>query len=94
MPQLDPFASHALTRDDPCRNAMTVTPSDADDLPVVPSYVWIESTDPTKEFVTLRMQMGAEAVTMRLPVINGLKFAPTRIYATGTDADAKITLFW
>jgi len=92
MPIFDPFNTETLTRDAPPRNAMQITPSDTEDLPVLPTYVWAERGD--GERLALRVQMGAEAVTLNFPGDgNGLSISPTRIYATGTTA-SRIILFW
>lgn len=89
MPIFDPFASEIITRDAPPRNAMEITASDETDLPVRPTYVWVEGDDS----VALRVQMGANVVTLNLPTGSGLSIAPTRIFATGTTA-SRIILFW
>lgn len=89
MPIIDPFQSEALTRSAPPRNALQITPSDTADLPVRPTYVWVEGADE----VSLRVQMGENAVTLNLPSGSGLSIAPSRIFATGTTA-TKVILFW
>lgn len=92
MPIIDPFNTETVTRDAPPRNAMEITPSDTDDLPVLPTYVWAERAD--GERLALRVQMGAEAVTVNFDGQgNGLSISPTRIFATGTTA-SRIILFW
>lgn len=99
MPIFDPFGSQSIGRDDAPRNALEITPSDADDLPVLPSAIWAEKSDGGP--ISLRVQMGArDPITLALPgapsgpsVFPGLSISPTRIYATGTTA-TKIILFW
>lgn len=92
MSIFDPFHSEALTRVAPPRNAREITPSDTDDLPVRPTYIWVEAPTPNAT-VSLAVQMGDEAVTLRFAGDNGLSIAPTQIFATGTTA-SRIILFW
>lgn len=98
MPIYDPFNTESLTRDAPPRNAIEITPSDTDDLPVLPSSLWAEKDDGGP--VSLRIQMGDKVITLTLPgaasgpsVVPGLNISPTRIFATGTNA-SRVILFW
>lgn len=99
MSVFDPFGSQSIGRDDAPRNALEIVPSDADDLPVLPSSIWAEKSDGGP--ISLRVQMGAgDPITLTLPgaasgpsVAPGLGISPTRILATGTNA-TRIILFW
>lgn len=92
MPPIDPYQSEALTRNAPPRNARVIVPSDTEDLPVRPTYVWCESADASSP-ISLRVQMGDEAVTLNFMGGDGVSISPSRIYATGTTA-SRIILFW
>ena len=49
MPQ-DPFQGRAASAGSPYDNALTITPSDTDDLPVIPSAILVQAVQPTYAF--------------------------------------------
>lgn len=100
MPIIDPYQNQSASRPNSYRNALEITPSDTEDLPVLPTFVWVEKSDGGP--ISLRMQMGDEAITINIPALGnddhapnffGWTLCPTRIFATGTTAD-RVILFW
>lgn len=96
MPIIDPYELRAHTPSDPLRNAMEITPSDTQDLPVRPTWLWIE-TPAESDDLQLRMQMENGPVTLTFAGDGNrvtLKMSPIRILATGTANASRIVIFW
>jgi hypothetical protein len=106
MPSIDQFQGRAATKGAPYDNALTVTPSDTEDLPVIPSALFLPLVTDGSDL----LQNNAETHQLRLLMQNGevadiitagrdgvrtilLELRPRRILATGTSAIA-VTLLW
>ncbi|SEB62212.1 hypothetical protein [Rhodobacter sp. 24-YEA-8] len=105
----DPFQGRAPSEGAPYDNALTVTPNDTADLPVIPSAIhipYLEQPDGsgviqdamTPRPLRLVMQNGEELTILAQGMTLDCKplfiaLRPKRIMATGTDAVA-VTLLW
>lgn len=88
MPQIDPYAPSIPGLESPASNALTVVPSDTQDLPVKPRALIIGDTAGT-----LSVQMDNGTLTIYAHEGAILPIRPTRIFATGTTART-ITAVW
>lgn len=87
MPQHDPFNDNATGLESPASNALAVTPSDTDDLPVKPRALMVNVAG------DVVLTMNGDPVTLRLIEGAIYPFRASRIHATGTTATG-ITVFW
>ncbi len=93
MPIRDPFSGYSRGFNRTFENAMTVAPSDYDDLPVIPSAFRVRRLD-LNECGSLRVTFLNDAV-VDLYVMEGITeyLSVKKIWFSGTDFH-EVTLLW
>jgi hypothetical protein len=84
----NPFESHATPHPGTFDNALEIIPNDDEDLPVVPSVIWLGTPGDLR--ITA---MNGETITLKNQSLPVAFVRGTRIHASGTTA-GDIVLLW
>lgn len=89
MPAVDPFGKVATGLGHPATGMITITPSDTEDLPVIPRVLMVRQEGD----VNVIMRDGSSGILPALQPGVPYPFRVRRVMSNGTDAEGIVGLF-